>query len=164
MSESERENPLDVVEEIANDNDWLFERGPGEETPDESIVIPGTGASAKYTIAFTWLSDLEVLQLSCLFRMKVPEKRHPQAQALLAGVNEHLWVGHLEIGPHDTIIFRYSFILAGGVQVTAHQCEVALARAVDTCERYSPSLQFVLRGKSPKEAMETAMIETKGSA
>ena len=49
--------------------------------------------------------------------------------------------------------------------MNASQCEAALSSAVTACERYYQAFQFVVwAGKSGREALETALLETKGEA
>ena len=54
---------------------------------------------------------------------------------------------------------------AGGAEPNDSQCEAALAAAVDACERYYQAFQFVVwAGKNAGEAMEGALLETRGEA
>jgi hypothetical protein len=44
-------------------------------------------------------------------------------------------------------------------------CETLIETALSECERYYPVFQFVIwAGKAPREAIETAMLETVGEA
>jgi hypothetical protein len=53
----------------------------------------------------------------------------------------------------------------GGVSTSAPQCEAVLGAALDSCERYYPALQFVVwAGKSAREALDAAMLDTVGEA
>jgi hypothetical protein len=45
------------------------------------------------------------------------------------------------------------------------QTETLIESAIDECERYYPVFQFVLwGGKTPREAIAAALIETQGEA
>ena len=62
-------------------------------------------------------------------------------------------------------MFRHALLLAGGVQPNGRQCESLLGVAIDACDRYYQAFQFVLwAGKTPREALETALFETVGEA
>jgi hypothetical protein len=155
------DSPLDVVERMAAGNNWPFERAGEEE-----IGLVVTGRWTNYQVSFTWMNDIETLHLACAFDIKVPEPRLPDVQKLIALINEQLWIGHFDVwAQNGVVMFRHALVLAGGVTASSRQCEAVLATALDSCERYFPALQFVVwAGKSPREAMDSAMFETTGEA
>jgi len=154
-------SPLEVVERMASSNHWPFERAGEDE-----IALSVSGRWANYQVSFTWMDDIEALHLACAFDMKVPEPRLGEVQALVALINEQLWIGHFDIWMQDGVImFRHALVLAGGVSASDRQCEAVLATALDSCEHYFPAFQFVIwAGKSAREAMDSAMFETSGEA
>ena len=156
-----RHNPLDVVERLAAGNDWSFERA----TEDE-ITILVSGRWAEYQLSYTWMMDIEALHLACAFDIKVPERRRTEVQALIALINERLWVGHFDQWPDEGLVmFRHALQLPAGIEPSGQQCEKLLGTALDTCERYFTAFQFVVwAGKPAKEALEAAMFETSGEA
>jgi len=155
------ENPVDLIERIALNRQWSFDR---EEDDEISIVVAGSWSD--YNIAFTWLPDLEALHLACAFDLKVPSSRRNEALALISMINEQLWIGHFDVWPKDGVVmFRHALLLAGGAVVNSRQCESALSSAVNACERYYQAFQFVIwAGKSGREALDTTMMETQGQA
>jgi hypothetical protein len=157
----EQGSPLEVVERMAATNNWPFERAGEDE-----IALSVTGRWANYQISFTWMRDIEALHLACAFDMKVPEARLNEVQALIALINEQLWIGHFDVWLHDGVVmFRHALVLAGGVTASDRQCEAVFGSALDSCERYYPAFQFVIwAGKSAREAMASAMFETSGEA
>ena len=158
---AQSENPVDMVESLAMHRQWSFDR---EEEDEISIAV--TGSWCDYNIAFTWLPELEALHVACAFDLKVPLARRTESLALISLINEQLWIGHFDIWPQDGVImFRHSLLLAGGAAVNVTQCESVLTNAVLACERYYQAFQFVIwAGKTGREALDTAMIETKGEA
>ena len=154
-------NPVDVVEHIAALHEWSFDRAN-----DDEIAISVRGRWADYQASFTWMDDIEALHLACAFDMKIPEPRRGEVVALIALINEQLWVGHFDNWAKDGIImFRHSLLLAGGVDVVGKQCEALLDAALETCERHYQAFQFVVwAGKSAREALDAAMFETSGEA
>ncbi len=155
------ENPVDLVESLAVNKQWSFDR---EEDDEISIVVSGSWCD--YNIAFTWLPEIEALHLACAFDLKVPSARRNESLALISMINEQLWIGHFDIWPKDGVImFRHALLLAGGATLNMPQCESALTNAIVACERYYQAFQFVIwAGKSSREALDTAMIETQGEA
>jgi hypothetical protein len=161
IEHDEQGSPLDVVEHMAASNDWPFER-----SNDEEIALNVTGRWTNYQISFTWMDGIEALHLACAFDMKVPEPRLSEVQALVALINEQLWIGHFDVWmANGVVMFRHALVLAGGVAASDRQCEAVLGSALDSCERYYPAFQFVIwAGKSAREAMDSAMFETSGEA
>ncbi len=161
LAPSETENPVDQIERIAAHNQWAFDRDDEDE-----ISIAVTGNWTDYNVAFTWLSDIEALNVACAFDLKVPQARRGDALTLIALINEQLWIGHFDIWPQDGLVmFRHAILLTGGAALNASQCQAALSNAVTACERYYQAFHFVVwAGKNGREALETAMLETKGEA
>ena len=156
-----QENPVDLIERLAASNQWSFDRDEEDE-----ISISVSGVWTDYNIAFTWLQDMEALHVACAFDLKVPAPRRTDVLGLVALINEQMWIGHFDIWPGDGVImFRHALLLAGGAELNGRQCEAVLTSAVMACERYYQAFQFVVwAGKTGKEALETAMIETHGEA
>jgi len=155
-----RTNPLNVVEAVASQNGWTLE-GTGE----DEIVLLVKGSCTDYQIFFTWMRSLEILHLACVFNIKIPELRCTEMQQLVGRINEQLWLGHFDLWtPDDTILFRQSLPLIGGVRASIQQCEAMLGAALDACERYYPAFQCVLADTSAREAMRAVLFETTGEA
>jgi hypothetical protein len=155
------EHPVDMIERIAAHNEWSFDRDEEDE-----ISISVTGSWTDYSVAFTWLAEMEALHVACAFDLKVPSVRRVETLALISLINEQLWIGHFDVWPKEGVImFRHSLLLAGGAELNGPQCESVLGNAVTACERYYQAFQFVIwAGKSAREALDTAMLETRGEA
>jgi hypothetical protein len=154
-------NPLDVVEQLANHNDWSFER-----SDEDEVTLVVTGRWADYQISFTWMTDIEALHIACAFDLKAQPMRHIEVVELVAAINEQLWVGHFDFWRKDDLVmFRQALVLTGGVAATDAQCETLLATAVEACERYFQAFQFVVwAGKSARDALDATLFETSGKA
>ena len=154
-------HPLTVVESIAADNDWAFER-----SGDDEITIVSKGQWTDYQLSFTWMAEIEALHLACAFDMKIPLSRRGEVQRLIAAINEQLWIGHFDLWTHTGMIMhRQALVLPGGITASTAQCESMLVGAIHGCERYYPAFQFVIwAGKSTEEAMAAAMFDTAGEA
>ena len=63
-----RNNPLAVVEDIAADNNWAFER-----SGEDEVTIVSKGEWTDYQLSFTWMGEIEALHLACAFDMKIPQ-------------------------------------------------------------------------------------------
>jgi hypothetical protein len=154
-------NPVDVVEHLADRNDWSFDRAA-----DDEITISIAGKWTDYHVSYTWMHDIESLHLACAFDLKVPEPRRAEVRQLVSFVNEQLWVGHFDLWARDGLVmFRHALVLAGGVEASGQQCQAVLDAALESCERYYQAFQFVVwAGKPAREAMDAAMFDTQGEA
>lgn len=154
-------DPLAVVERMAVTNNWEFSHHPGDE-----ITLGISGERTNYHASFGWMEDINVLHFSCAFEMKVPVARLPEVQQLISRINEQLWIGHFEAWDQSgVVIFRHALLLTDDVSTSTGQCEAVLGAALDSCERYYPALQFVVwAGKSAREAMAAALVDTLGQA
>ena len=121
-----RTNPLAVVEDIAADNNWSFER-----SGEDEVTIVSKGEWTDYQLSFTWMTEIEALHLACAFDMKVPAARRAEVQRLIAAINEQLWIGHFDIWTHTgMIMYRQALVLPGGLTASTAQCESMLVEAV----------------------------------
>ncbi len=155
------DNPIDMVEQLVAEQDWPFERmGVGD------IHVCVTGAWCDYNVAVSHNDRLEALTLSAAFDFRASARRRDEVARLLALVNERVFIGHFDMSSEDGLImFRAGLPLAGGAGVTEAQCEQLMHAALDACERFYPAFQFVLwGGKSPREAIEAAILDCQGEA
>jgi hypothetical protein len=154
-------HPVDVIEQVAHSNDWAFER-----TGDDEISISVAGSWTDYHVSFSWMEDFEALHLACAFDIKVPEARTLEVMRLLSLINEQMLFGHFDLWEQEgAIMFRQSLLLAGGAEPTSQQVEVLLSSALEACECYFQSFQFVVwSGTSAKDALSSVLFETHGTA
>lgn len=154
-------NPVDLIEQIASHNDWLFER-----SGDDEITISVAGSWCDYHVSMSWLEDMEALHLACAFDLKVPDARRTEVARLLALVNEQMWIGHFDLWSREGVVmYRQSHLLSGGAEPAPAQCEALLANAIESCDRFYQAFQFVVwAGKSASEALDAALFETAGEA
>lgn len=153
-------NPVDMVEQVANINEWDFER-----CGDDEISILVGGVWADYSVSFSWMENFEMLHLSCAFDMKVPESKSAEIAKLQSMVNEQLLIGHFDIWHKDgTAMFRQALMLNGGAEPNGEQLKYLMTSALDACERYYQAFQFVLwAGHSASDALSAVMFETRGN-
>jgi hypothetical protein len=153
-------NPVDMVEHIATIHDWAFERS----APDE-LTLSVEGSWCDYHLSLTWRDDLEALHLACAFDCKVSKVKLNQVYRLIAMINEQLWLGHFDLWKDDgMLLYRHGLLLAGA-NTHVSQCEALLHGALEACERYYQTFQFLLwAGKSPEDALAATMLETRGQA
>jgi hypothetical protein len=161
LESSSRPNPLDLVEEIVSAHDWPFDRCSTDE-----MVVDITGQWCNYHLHFAWLEDLSAMHFSCALDMRVPRAKRSPVAELLCMVNEKLWLGHFDVAEEDGMpIFRHTTLLRGAAGPTVEQLEDLVDIAITECERFYPAFQFVTwGGKSPKQSIEAALLDTVGEA
>jgi hypothetical protein len=154
-------NPLDTIEQFANNELWLFER-----SAEDELHITVTGSWCDYHLTLNWRPDLEALHLAVTFDMRAPDEKRTEICRLLALVNEQLWIGHFDLWSDDRLImFRHGMLLHGDARVTPEQGEAMLRLCVEACERFYPAFQFVVwAGKTAEQAVQACMFETEGEA
>ena len=154
-------NPMDLVERIVSANEWPFDR-----SGDDEISVGVEGSWTRYHMWFAWREEYEALQFSCAFDLKVAPGKLTPIYALLAIINEKMWLGHFDIWAQEGLLmFRHALLYRGGAPATSGQLEALVEVALKECERFYPAIQFVLwGGKGPSEAVAAAMLETEGEA
>jgi hypothetical protein len=154
-------NPIDLVEEIVQANEW-----PHDRSSDEEMVVEISGRWCDYRLLFVWQREMSALHYSCDFEMKVPRARRAPVYELLAAVNERLWLGHFDLPDgDDSPSFRQGVLLRGLFGASVEQIEDLVDISISECERFFPAFQLVVwGGKSAKEAIAAAMIDPVGEA
>ena len=154
-------NPIDLVEEIVQSNEWAHDRAS-----DEEMIIEIQGRWCDYRLIFVWQREMSALHFSCGFEMKVPKLRRAAVFELLAAVNERLWLGHFDLAQSDASpAFRQGVLLRGAAGASVEQIEDLVDIAVCECERFYPAFQLVVWGGKPAdEAITAAMIDPVGEA
>ena len=161
IRQDEMYNPLDLAEMVIMDRDWVFDR------PDDGqLIAEVNGVWCNYRIWFAWQEDCGGLTVSCAMDSKFSKQQLPRIYALLALVNEKLWLGHFDVSADDAqVTFRHSLMLREGAGTTSEHLEELLDHAIAECERFYPAFQSaVWGGKTPQEAMEIALFETVAEA
>jgi hypothetical protein len=154
-------HPVDVIEQVAHNNDWSFER-----TGDDEIAISVAGSWADYHVSFSWMEDFEALHLACAFDIKVKQTRTTDIMRLLSLINEQMLLGHFDLWEQEgAVMYRQSLLLCGGAEPTSQQVEVLLSSALESCECYYQAFQFVnWSGVSARDALDSVLFETHGTA
>ncbi|MEO5336797.1 MAG: YbjN domain-containing protein [Magnetospirillum sp. WYHS-4] len=154
-------HPLDIVEQLVASRDWLFDRNSDHEM---AVRVPGRWCD--HNLYFAWNDIMEAVQFTCAFDMRVPEPRRAAVNELLALINERLWIGHFGLWMDEgQPLYRHVLPLRGLQAPSVEQIEDLVETAIEECERFFPAFQFVVwAGKSPADALESAMVDTVGEA
>ena len=154
-------HPIDMVESVAQQADWDFDR-----VGDDQIAMAVEGAWRVYSLNLAWSDYDDMLRLVCSFELTPPEERMDEMLELLNLANDKIWCGNFVYWPdHKMMAFRYGLTLAGGATATLEQIEAMLRTAVGFSERFYPAFQLVgWSNQTPEEALQVAIDEAYGTA
>jgi len=155
--------PIDMLEAYYAAHGWEHERH------DEEIVATVKGSWTGYELRALWREDDSVLQFLAFPDIKVTDDRRAAIYEAIGLVNEQLWIGHFELwSSSGVLLFRHAAMVdgeGGEGSMTLAAVELLVESAIEECERFYPVFQFVLwGGKSPRDALAAALIETQGEA
>jgi len=158
---SEDLDPIDIVETLAQDHDWDFDR-----VAHDQIAMAVEGQWRTYSLTLAWGSYDETLRLICSFEMDPPAESLSRVHELLNKVNDSIWCGAFTYWREQKLmVFRYGLALNGGQIAAPEQIDRMIASAVTASERYYPAFQLVAWGdQSPAKAIEVAIAEAYGRA
>ncbi len=161
MEVQRQSNPVDMIEFVASNNDWSFER-----SGEDEIAMTVAGRWADYHVSFSWMADFEALHVACAFDLKVSDARVNEVIRLLSQINGQVLMGHFDLWrDEEAVIFRQSLLLCGGAEPNNHQVERLLSSAAEACEAYYQAFQFVVwSGMDAKNALAAVLFETVGEA
>ena len=154
-------NPLELLVEIVGANEWAYERSSSDE-----LAVEINGRLCNYRLFFIWQAEIGALHFSCVFETRIHQESFKSVYALLAAINEKLWLGHFDLSSEDGMpMFRHTLLLRGAGPASVEQLEDLVDISVSESDRYYPAFQFVIwGGKTPKEALDAALIEVVGEA
>jgi hypothetical protein len=161
--DNQRAAPIDMLEAWFEAHGWTHER-----IGEEEIVASAQGSWGVYELRGVWREDDNVLQFMAFPDIKVPDHQMGSVYETLGLINEQLWLGHFELwSVGGSILFRHAVLIdtADEPGLGLDQAETLIEAAVDEVDRFYPVFQFVLwGGKSPKDAIAAALVETRGEA
>jgi len=154
-------HPIDIVENLAEHNDWDFDR-----VGDDQIAMSVEGQWRTYSITLAWSAYDETLRLICTFEMEPPEDKLPQIYEVLNRTNDLCWAGAFTYWHQQRLmVYRYGLVLAGGQVAGAEQIDTLINASVMSAERFYPAFQLVAWGdRGIDDAMQVAIAEAYGRA
>ena len=152
-------NPLDLIEDIIIANDWDYERDS-----NNNIHVEVAGEWCDYQLSYGINEEHNLLYISCVLDINIPEKRFKDISSFLFSLNERLLVGHFEILSDQTWpILKQSFPIPANQSLCKNQLEQASLLALSECEKFYPAFQiFAWDNKDVKSTLQHLMLETHG--
>ena len=154
-------HPIDIVEDLAAQHDWEFDR-----VTDDQIAMAVEGQWRTYSLTLAWSAQDETLRLICTFEMEPPEARMGELYDVLNRCNDMVWTGAFTYWAEQKLmVWRYGLCLAGGQIAGLEQIDRLISSAVLAAERFYPAFQLVAWGdRSPADSMKVAIAEAYGRA
>jgi hypothetical protein len=154
-------HPIDIVENLAEHNDWQFDR-----VGDDQIAMAVEGQWRTYSITLAWSAHDETLRMVCTFEMDPPSEKLPALFEALNEVNDQCWSGAFTYWREQKLmVYRYGLLMSGGQDASPEQIGTIITAAVLNAERYYPAFQLVVWGdRTPRDAMQVAIAEAYGRA
>ena len=156
----ENPNPLDIIEQTAEN-----QRFPYERNADCELILLSGGKWTDQRLCFTFLPDCEALQLMLIFEPRVPERHIEEVLRLIARMNANNWLGHFDyLSDEQLVLFRYGMPLRDS-DLTVAQSTDLIELALEACDSFFPALQYVLwGGMKADDAVSASLFETAGEA
>ncbi|MDV7142238.1 YbjN domain-containing protein [Tropicimonas sp. TH_r6] len=154
-------HPIDIVETLAENNAWDFDR-----IAEDQIAMAVEGQWRTYSVTLAWSAYDETLRLICTFEMEPPEDRLGRLYEALNRVNDSCWAGAFTYWREQQLMtYRYGLVLGGGQTPHPEQIDRLIGSAVMASERYYPAFQLVVWGdQDPEDALQVAIAEAFGRA
>ncbi|TKA94990.1 diacylglyceryl transferase [Cereibacter changlensis] len=154
-------HPIDIVETLAEHNEWEFDR-----LTDDQIAMAVEGQWRTYSLTLAWSPQDETLRLICTFEMEPPTHRMGELYEVLNRCNDMVWTGAFTYWAEQKLmVWRYGLLLSGGQIAGAEQIDQLIGNAVMAAERFYPAFQMVAWAEhTPADAMNVAIAEAYGRA
>ena len=162
LHEDFEHNPLDSVEDVLNDHNWVYSRMNNQE-----LIVEVSGKSCNYRLLFVWQEHMSALQLFCQYDLKIKPENLILAATTLMDMNASLWMGHFEIAKETQIpSFRHTCLLPDHKESKSYvHIEDLVDISLVQCERYQ-AVFHLLSSEEPVniEVLSLAMMETAGES
>ena len=154
-------NPIDYIEEY-------FSRFIDDILRDSEnkITINAKGLWDTYKISITWSETKKIFEINTYLDNSLNKNTKTSIYLLLSNVNEKTSLGHFNFSSRiNTVFFNYKVSVKGQDSVTIEQIEHFVDITVEECDKFFPVFYvFFNKKKSPKNAIEIAILETSGEA
>ena len=152
-------NPLDLVEDIVIANDWEYERDS-----NNNIHVEVSGEWCDYQLSYGINEEYNLIYISCVLDLNIPEHRFKDMYALLVNLNEKLLIGHFEVwSDQNWPLLKQTFPIPTDQSLCRKQLEQASLLVLSECEKFYPAFQtFAWDNKDVHSTLQYLMLETQG--
>ena len=155
-------NPLDLVEELAEQKGWTVVR-----SEEDLIVLSVQGLKMKYEICMEWQEEFSALLFACSMPIEIATANFEIACQSIEQINQNLWLGHFDLSNKNThptfrqtLLFR---MIPSGIALDIIQDTVEIA--VAESNRFFTTFQCIQAGDvRMQDNLSAAVFETVGEA
>lgn len=155
-------NPLDYVEDVLSDHNWVYSRPNSEE-----LVVEVSGKASTYRMLFIWQEHMNALQLCCQYDMEIKQENLPIAAIALMDMNTSLWMGHFEVTKESRLpSFRHTSLIRSNQNKSEYEhIEDLVDISLTQCERYQAVFHMLANtAHMDQQTMSFALMETEGES
>ena len=152
-------NPLDLIEDIIIANHWDYEKDN-----NNNIHVEVAGEWCDYQLSFGINEEYNLIYISCVLDINIPEQRFEDVDAFLISLNERLLIGHFEIWSDQSWpLLKLSFPMPTNQSLCRNQLEQASLLVLKECEKFCPAFQiFAWDNQDVSTTLQHLMSETQG--
>lgn len=158
----EDNNPLDMVEELAESKSWSFTRHD-----DALITIILPGQKAKFELHMEWQEEFSALLIACSIPLEITESHHEMATRAIEKINQNLWLGHFDLSNKNKFpTFRHTLLLRMiPIGIAIDMVADIFDIVVTECNRFYSTFQLAQSGDVRlHDDLSAAIFETVGEA
>ena len=154
-------NPIDYIEEhfskffdnILRDSEY-------------KVILDSKGLWNTYNISISWNNEKKLFEIHTYIDNSSKSKGKNSIYQLISNVNEKVNLGHFNYSSKsNSVFFNYKVSVKGQDFITIEQVEHFVDIVIEECDKFFPVFYlFFNKKKSPKNAIEIAMLETCGEA
>ena len=161
INENVNHNPIDLLEDAVLLNNWSYNR-----TDSNTLFAEVRGGWCDYHVTLAWSEDSSLLQYSWTYNLSVESKKRRLLYSLINKININLPAGHIEFWDDDGwLMYRNALTINNKKSLQTKEIDLILLSCLSQCEKYYPAFQFLLwENKSPEQALEASLLDTKGEA
>ncbi len=154
-------NPLDHVEDVLHNNNWVFSR-----LNNDQLTVDVIGAACGYRLLFVWSEKLNAMQLYCQYDFEIHETNKNSVSDILMKLNESLWMGHFELTKSTNHpCYRQTCLLRGYGNQGEEYIEDLVDISLALCEKSFAVFKLLSSDTPPSaEALSLAMMDTAGES
>ena len=125
--ECEELHPIDIVETLAEERSWDFDR-----IAEDQIAMAVEGSWRTYSVTLAWSAHDETLRLIAAFDMAPPARRIGALHTAMGLANDKCWTGAFVLWPEQKLMaYRYSLNLTGGAHASSAQISLSVSSWAD---------------------------------
>lgn len=155
-------NPLDSVEDILLNQDWVFDR-PHE----DCLSVHVMGKNCHYTMTFIWDEEYGAMKFCCEYDLSLSKKRLDMAARAIQKINARQWLGHFVVN-EETLApcFCHTSLLRGwSQQLNADPIADLIQVALDECEHHYSLFNMLTNAAYVNDShLSLALMEEQGQA